>query len=338
MIDRREFSVTLGLAAAAGLVRPRAVFGTGQRATVFDWQRINDSMRVAIGAGGNVLAVSDGGSLLLIDTKHVGYGQALRSEAESGGARLERVINTHHHPDHIGSNPFFTGEVPVVSQTRGVARARTFGEQTLSGVLQDPVGRLESMTGQVRDMQIATPAKNAGTESMAAFVAMAERLKPSDFAATESFDGELEVSVGSTRAELRYIDHGHTDNDIFVLFPQANVLHGGDLFFNGLHPRIDVGAGATTVGWQRCITAMIELADADTVCIPGHGDISDIDGMRSFYGYFDILRTVVQVGIDAGRSREQIAEMQPPEFREWSTARLSDNLGIVYDELTSAGR
>lgn len=336
MFNRREFSATLTLAAAAGLVRPRAAFGLGQQATVFDWQPINDSMRVAFGAGGNVLAAAGGGGTLLVDTKNAGYGKVLRAEAEAIGGPVQRVINTHHHGDHIGGNPFFTGEVPVISQARGVARASAAGEQTIGGLLDDPIGRLERLNQQVRGMEISSAAKNAGSESVAAFVAMAESMQPSSFAANQTFDGELEVTVGTTRVELRYIDRGHTDNDIFVFIPEANVIHAGDLFFNSMHPFIDTGAGATTVGWQRCIDAMIALADGDTVCIPGHGDISDINGLRSFHGYFDILRAFVHKEIDAGRRREQIMEMQPPEFRDWPARRLNQNLGIVYDELTSA--
>ncbi len=334
-MNRRELSTTLALAAAAGLVRPRAGFGGGQQATVFDWRTINDSMHVAVGGGGNVLAVSDGGNLLLVDTKNAGYGKVLRTEAEARGGRLRRVINTHHHPDHIGGNPFFTGEVPVVGQSRGVARASAFGEQSIAALKEDPVGRLERMNRQVRGLDTSAEAKAVGSESMAAFVAMAESMEGTDFAATETFDDELEVTVGSTRVELRHIDRGHTDNDLFVFLPEANVIHGGDLFFNGLHPFIDVGAGATTMGWQRCIDAMIEAADDETVCIPGHGDLSDIDGLRSFRGYFDILRTFVQGEIDAGRTREQIMEMQPPEFREWPANRLNQNLGTVFDEITA---
>ena len=36
MFNRREFSTTLALASASGLVRPRATFGIGQQSTVFD--------------------------------------------------------------------------------------------------------------------------------------------------------------------------------------------------------------------------------------------------------------------------------------------------------------
>jgi len=335
MFNRREFSATLAIAAATGLVRPKALFGAGQQATVFDWRPINDSMRAAFGAGGNAMVITGGGGTLLIDTKNPGYGGVLRAEAEAFGGSLQRVINTHHHGDHIGGNPFFTSEVPVVGQTRGVARATASGESTLEGIREYPIGRLESLTQRVRDMEISGAAKNDGSKSVAAFVAMARDIDGKAFAATETFDTELEVRVGSTTIELRYIDRGHTDNDIFAWAPEANVMHGGDLFFNGLHPRIDTGADATTVGWQRCLKAMIELCDSDTVCVPGHGEISDVGGLQSFYDYFDILRAFVQKEIDAGRGRDQITEMQPPEFREWSRQRLDQNLGVVYDELTS---
>ena len=48
MFNRREFSTTLALASASGLVRPRATFGNGQQSTVFDWRPIRDAMRVAL--------------------------------------------------------------------------------------------------------------------------------------------------------------------------------------------------------------------------------------------------------------------------------------------------
>lgn len=335
MVDRREFSTTLALAAAAGIVRPRAVFATvraGQGATVFEWETINDALHVAFGAGGNVLAIVSGGSLMLIDTKNAGYGQALQVEAERFGGGLEAVVNTHHHPDHIGGNPFF--DVPIIGQARGVDRAAAWGEGAIAGVLEDPVGRLESMVRRVRDMDISSDAMSTGTDSIAAYVAMAENLSPSDFSATETFDTDLSRAVGGVQVELRHIDRGHTDNDAFVFLPDANVLHAGDLFFNGMHPFIDVSAGATTHGWQRCIDAMVEAADDDTVCIPGHGPLSDIDGLRAFHGYFDTLRAFVQEQIDAGSSRDQIMEMQPPQFRDWPTTRLNQNLGIIFDEIT----
>jgi glyoxylase-like metal-dependent hydrolase (beta-lactamase superfamily II) len=336
MFNRREFSTTLALASASGLVRPRASFGIGQQSTVFDWRSINESLRVAFGAGGNVLAVNDGGSLLLVDTKNAGFGKVLRAEAESFGGTLESVINTHHHGDHIGGNPFFTGEVPVYGQERGVARAMAGGSQTLAGILRDQIGRLERLNQQVQNMDVSSGARSAGSESVGAFIAMAEeQMTAMSFSATETFESEQEVTVGSTTLELRHIDRGHTDNDVFVFIPEVKVMHGGDLFFNGLHPRIDTGADATTVGWQNCLKVMIELCDNDTVCIPGHGEISDINGLRDFSNYFDILREFVQNEIDDGRTRDQIIEMQPPEFADWSPRRLNDNLGVVYDELAA---
>jgi cyclase len=336
-LDRREFSGTLALAAAAGLVRPRASFGFGQRATVFEWLPVNDGMRVATGGGGNVLAIADGGNTLLVDTKNPGYGKVLREEAEAFGGPLSAVINTHHHGDHSGGNPSFTADVAVYGQINGVPRAAASGEQTIGGIRQDPIGRLQRLQRAFTrpDVDLTSSARSAGSESMADLVAAAESLQPSDFSATDPFDDGAEVSVGSTAVIMRHTDNGHTDNDAFVWVPSANVMHAGDLFFNGLHPYIDVGAGATTEGWQRCIDAMVATADRDTVIIPGHGPMSDVGGLGSFRDYFDIMRAFVQKEIDAGRAREQITEMQPPEFQEWPGARRDQNLGIVYDELVA---
>jgi glyoxylase-like metal-dependent hydrolase (beta-lactamase superfamily II) len=334
-LDRRELSVMLGLAGVAGVVWPRALFGGGQQVTFFDWRPINEGMRVAFGAGGNALVVREGGRSLLVDCKNAGFGGVLRAEAEAFGGPLARVINTHHHGDHIGGNPAFTGDIPVVGQARGVARATEGGRSTLEGIRSDPAGRLERLERQVQNLEVSAGARRAGSESVAGFVAGAAEMEGSDFAATETFDDQLEVRLGTLAIELRHIDRGHTDNDLFVRIPAANVVHGGDLFFNGLHPFIDTGAGATTVGWQRCIAAMVEQCNADTVVIPGHGELSDVNGLRAFSGYFDTLRRVVQQAIRDGRTREQITELQPVEFRDWPAARLNQNLGIVYDELTA---
>jgi len=333
-MDRREFSVTLGLAAAAGLVVPRVSFGA-QRATVFDWQSINDSMRVAMGGGGNVLAIASGGNTLVVDAKNPGYGKVLRDEAEDFGGPVSMVLNTHHHGDHSGGNPAFSGDVPVYGQANGVGRTAASGQQTLGAIREDPVGMLERLQRQFTNPNspLDASAREAGSESIAEFVGMAESLEPSAFSASETFVDSTEVAVGDIAVELHHLGNAHTDNDAFVYIPGANVIHCGDLFFNGLHPYIDVGAGATTMGWQDVIEGILAAGNADTVVIPGHGPISDPDGLRAFQGYFDTLRNVVMAGIEAGRSREEIIATEPPQFADWPDARRSQNLGIVYDEL-----
>ena len=80
---------------------------------------------------------------------------------------------------------------------------------------------------------------------------------------------------------------------------------------------------------------MIELCDTYTTVIPGHGPITDVDGLWAFSKYFDDLRDFVQKEIGAGRTKEQIMEMQPPAFRDMPARRRNTNLGVVYDELTS---
>ena len=335
MLNRRQFSSTLAVAAAGGLtLPPRALARWAQEATLFDWRVINPDIRVAFGAGGNAMVVRSGGGSLLVDTKLAGYGQVLRAEAEAFGGPLERVVNTHHHGDHVGGNPTFTGDVSVVAQTLCARRAATSAEGTIAAIREDPVGRLESMTNRVRGMEAPGAALNEGAKSVADFIASVADMNAMAFAATNTFLEELQLRVGDTVVELRHIDNGHTDNDVFVRLPGANVIHCGDLFFNGMHPFIDVSADATTVGWQRNLAAMIDVCDADTMVIPGHGELSDVDGLRAFSQYFDTLREIVRKAIQDGRTRNEVTEMNPTAFDGMPPRRLQDNLGIVYDELT----
>jgi hypothetical protein len=46
--------------------------------------------------------------------------------------------------------------------------------------------------------------------------------------------------------ELRHFDAAHTDTDIYIHFDKADVLHVGDIWFNGFYPFIDEGTGATS--------------------------------------------------------------------------------------------
>jgi len=67
---------------------------------------------------------------------------------------------------------------------------------------------------------------------------------------------------------------GHTDSDSVVWFEEANVLHPGDLFFQGRFPYIDLNGGGTVAGYIKNVTQLIGMLKDDTKIIPGHGDLA----------------------------------------------------------------
>jgi glyoxylase-like metal-dependent hydrolase (beta-lactamase superfamily II) len=104
--------VVVGLAvtgAAAQPQRPR-IPPTG---TI---KKIRDNLYVIPGAGGNTTVFVTQGGVVLVDTKLPNNGEAILNQVRSVTDKpVSTIINTHSHPDHIGSNDYFTASVEVVA-------------------------------------------------------------------------------------------------------------------------------------------------------------------------------------------------------------------------------
>jgi cyclase len=73
---------------------------------------------------------------------------------------------------------------------------------------------------------------------------------------------------------VMHMPAGHTDSDSVVWFEEANVLHPGDLFFEGRFPYIDLDGGGTVTGYINNVTKLIGMLKDDTKIIPGHGKLA----------------------------------------------------------------
>jgi cyclase len=74
--------------------------------------------------------------------------------------------------------------------------------------------------------------------------------------------------------KVMHMPAGHTDSDSVVWFEDANVLHPGDLFFEGRFPFIDLDGGGTVAGYITNVTKLIGMLKEDTKIIPGHGSLA----------------------------------------------------------------
>lgn len=90
--------------------------------------------------------------------------------------------------------------------------------------------------------------------------------------ASETYEDEMRLDLGGEIVTLRHFGPAHTGGDSIVHFENANVVHMGDLVFNRWHPFIDVGAGATLLGWAGVLERVLERYPKDAVYIFGHGD------------------------------------------------------------------
>jgi glyoxylase-like metal-dependent hydrolase (beta-lactamase superfamily II) len=82
------------------------------------------------GAGGNSVVFVRSDDVVLVDTKLPNSGESILAEIRKFTDKpVTTLINTHSHPDHIGSNAFFadTDGVQVVAQANTAARMREGG-------------------------------------------------------------------------------------------------------------------------------------------------------------------------------------------------------------------
>ena len=80
------------------------------------------------------------------------------------------------------------------------------------------------------------------------------------------------LDLDGREVRLTYLGRGHTDNDIVVAIPDADVLCAGDLVENGAPPWFGDGF---PMDWPATAEALLALVGDRTVVVPGHGDHAD---------------------------------------------------------------
>jgi cyclase len=107
----------------------------------------------------------------------------------------------------------------------------------------------------------------------------------------ETFADEHSLTIGNKTLRLLRPGRGHTDGDLVVLFVEDKALHSGDLFFNKQYPNIDLEAGGSVVEWGDTLDAVLALPFEQV--IPGHGALTDANGLRQFQTF---IRQLAEVG------------------------------------------
>ncbi len=296
----------------------------------FRWSALGAGAAVASGGGGNSLLVASGADVLLVDCKLTGLGSMLRRGAEAQGLAPTVVVNTHHHQDHTGGNLAFSG-LEIHPQSRGIGRVASAARRLKS--------RFREGVPEGLAAQMAAMGEGSGSEASVHrdLARLAERIAGVDsqsLAANRGFGSEAELRVGSETVQLRHVGRAHTDNDAFVYLPGRDLVHTGDLLFHGMHPYIDVDAGARTDGWQVALEAIRATCGPSTRVVPGHGPLAGPEAVQTQFDYFEGLRASVVGAVEAGATRDRVLELRPSVYEGLPPARGVENLGIVYDEMT----
>lgn len=123
---------------------------------------------------------------------------------------------------------------------------------------------------------------------------------------SDLFADERELRLGGKTIRAIHPGPGHTGGDLVVLFVEDRVVHAGDLFFNRRYPRVDAEAGGSIRAWIESIDRVLSL-DFDVV-IPGHGEVSDREGLVAFQRFLVEVLGLVEAALAKGLSLEETLE------------------------------
>jgi glyoxylase-like metal-dependent hydrolase (beta-lactamase superfamily II) len=265
--------------------------------------KVTDSIYMLEGAGGNIGVCVGEDGVFLIDDQYAPLTDKIKAAiSKLTDQPIQFLINTHWHGDHVGGNENI-GQAGAVIVAHENVRKRMSTEQFM-----------EAFNRSV------PPA-------------------PKKALPVITFSHDLKFYFNDEEIEVIHTAHAHTDGDAIIHFKNANVIHTGDLYFNGMYPFIDLGSDGSVAGVIKATELIDSMIDNKTKLITGHGSLSD---RRQFSSYSDMLRIVYERMdqlVDAKKSLEEILQIKPTkEFDEtWGNGFMNPErfLTIVYTDLTT---
>lgn len=295
-INRRIFLRTgaQALAAASLFSADPVPAGDKKKARARDitLQDVN-GLAVFGGAGCNVAALPGPEGVLLVDGGLAINSSVLLKEVfgRLKAKRVHTLINTHWHPEHVGSNG-------AVAKGGGT-------------IISHEVTRLFLGRRSVRSALYDEPIQ-----------ALPEGARPTQ---TTLDKGALEFA--GQQVDYRYLPGAHTNGDLFIHFPKHNVIVAGGPVSAASWPVMDYLNGAFMHGFVRSYEILAEVARPDTVVVPAEGPIltgADIVRHKDMYwGLFKQFFTMFNKGfgpqdvIDARPLKDHEAQFgDPAKFLE----------------------
>lgn len=144
-----------------------------------------------------------------------------------------------------------------------------------------------------------------------------------------TFADRVSVHFNDDTIDVVHFPAGHTDGDSVVWFRQANVLHMGDLLFNGAFPFIDLASGGSIDGVLANLGSILEMVPADVKIIPGHGPVATRADVEQTLAMIRDTRAAVLGAIGSGRSVDEvIAAGLDARWASWGAGFINEERWI----------
>lgn len=235
-------------------------------------QKLADTLWMLQGMGGNLGLSAGEDSVFLVDDQYAPMTAKIQAAVSQVTRKpVQFVLNTHWHGDHTGGN-------------------ENFGKGGAVIVAHDNVR------------------KRMGTEQFLEI--FKEKVPPSPKAALPvvTFANGITFHLNGEEIRVTHVANAHTDGDAIVHFVGADVVHMGDVFFNGLYPFIDAGSGGSSAGVIAACDQVLAATSDKTRFIPGHGPLATRADLKAYRDMLAALRERFARAIAEGKSDDDIAK------------------------------
>ncbi|MGB5101899.1 MAG: MBL fold metallo-hydrolase [Steroidobacteraceae bacterium] len=235
---------------------------------------------VVTGAGGNVAVWTGPDGIVLVDGGLEAQAErTLEAVARIAPGAVRFVVNTHWHPDHTGVNE----------------RASRAGAVIIA---HEATREVMSTTQESEEYSVRIPAS------------------PRAALPTLTLPGDAALHLNGDLLRIAHVAAAHSGGDLVLWWRDANVVHLGDVYYNGGYPFVDLAHGGSIAGVVATIEGVLSRADDATVVIPGHGPVARRADLVAYRDMLVASGRRVRELVEQGRSLDEVLAARPTEAHD----------------------
>jgi len=230
--------------------------------------QLTEQIYMLTGKGGNIGLFIGDEAVFMIDDQYAPLSpKILASIKKITDKPVSYLINTHWHGDHTGGNENMKKEGALIFAHENVRKRMS------------------------KDNMLLEKNKPASTKEALPII---------------TFTDDMMFHINGDDVLVSHVHNAHTDGDAFVYFTKNNIIHMGDLYFQGKFPFIDLASGGSIDGYIDAVNKILMIANDTTKIIPGHRSISNKAELTVFKNMLVSIRSLVQSEINKGKTLEEV--------------------------------
>jgi glyoxylase-like metal-dependent hydrolase (beta-lactamase superfamily II) len=238
-------------------------------------EQLSPTTWMLTGSGGNLALSAGEDAAFLVDDQFAPLTTRIEAAvAKVTGKPIRFVVNTHWHFDHTGGN-----------ENLGKAGALIVAHENVR--------------------------KRMSTEQFIEFLDMKVKTEPRTALPVVTFTRDVTFHLNGDEIEIFHVPNAHTDGDSIVHFRKSDVVHMGDVVFNGMYPFIDASSGGSVEGVIAAVDRVLAVATARTKIIPGHGPLASRADLLALREMLATVYPRIRDAARAGKGLEDVQALKP---------------------------